>query len=967
METPRLQASHLLIGRDRERKLLHRALSEVSQGRGKFALVAGEAGIGKTTLTMHLLRDASGQGFSILRGYCYDLETTPPYGPWRELLRGTGIDVPDPGSPVRGETAAAEQHGAAVEEVHADIVRGIRQLAADRPLALVLEDVHWSDQTSLDLMRRLARRLTDVPILLIATYRDLDLVPELPLYSLLPHLVRESVTLRVTLQPLQREAMRQLIRSRYELSNSDEVRLASHIASHAEGNPFFIEELLNDLEYRGVLEEKDEQWSVGDLDTAPVPPLVQQVIDGRLDRLRQRTRELLEIAAIIGDSVPVDLWQKVADADDDELASALGDALSFRVLEEDHQKAAFRFHHALVRQALYENLLLPRRRHWHLRIGQTLASQQDADPITVAHHLWLARDAVAMEWLLTAGEQSARVHAPNAAVEQFSRALELADELALPPPEPALRGRGEAYALLGAFDEAHTDFQRLLDMTRDAGDTDLEWRCLIDMGTLWSSRDYQRSGSYFQRAMELAEQAKEPTLLAHSLTWFGNWLLNTGEPIQAIECHRRALMIFEEITDTEGIATTNDMLALDHIIRGDLVRSRERSIQASRLFEQLEQPAQVALALLPLVPIRGVYEFASEVPVRESHPDPQAVADRVIRTARSIPWRAGEAAGRIALGSHLALHGEFGAGLESATAGLELALEIEHREWIALGNIVLGFIHLDLLDLHRAIEHLERAYGQAVDLSSFVHVHLATAPLIEAYLAAGDPVSARKTLDSRGIDRSRTATSVERSVLRSQAELLIAEGDTAQALELIDAIIAATPNIEPPHATPPLSIVRARALAELENFDEADLVLERADIDAHEAGRTPIRWWLLANRAGVLREKGRQDQAARLLADSRRIIQQLASTLPDEATGKLYIERASKLLPGLEPDNTASLSERELEVLRLAAQGLTNGEIAEQLFISPRTVKGHLQSIYNKLGVNTRTAAATAAIELKLL
>lgn len=244
-------ATRALVGREREMATLRDALAAALAGHGALVLIGGEAGIGKTALAEALSAEAQGQGALILVGRCYDLAETPPYGPWAEALAPYPADLP----PLPAMLTRADQ-GVAVTS-QAVLFRQVREalaaLAARRPLLLFLDDLHWADPASLDLLRHLARGLATLPVLLLATYRAEELTRQHPLYTLLPRLVREAHADRLDLRPLGEDDVRALVGGRYPLSPADVARLVAHLQAHAEGNPFYLGELVRALEEGGLL------------------------------------------------------------------------------------------------------------------------------------------------------------------------------------------------------------------------------------------------------------------------------------------------------------------------------------------------------------------------------------------------------------------------------------------------------------------------------------------------------------------------------------------------------------------------------------------------------------------------------------------------------------------------------------------------------------------------------------------
>jgi predicted ATPase len=260
-------------------------------------------------------------------------------------------------------------------------------LAADRPLVVLLEDLHWADPASLELLRHLARPIRGLAALLLATYRPGDVAPERPLYSFLPTLVHESRPLRLDLRPLGLDDLRAMVVTRYPLPARDVGRLAGWLQARAEGNPFYAGELLRGLEEEGLLCPSGSTWMLGDLSRAHLPHLLRQVIDGRVIRLGREAYRALSVAAVIGQEVPLSLWSAVSQLGEESLLEVVTLAEPARLLVVTTEGTAIRFVHALIREVLYEGTSTVQRRAWHRRAGEALADLPDPDPDAVAYHL----------------------------------------------------------------------------------------------------------------------------------------------------------------------------------------------------------------------------------------------------------------------------------------------------------------------------------------------------------------------------------------------------------------------------------------------------------------------------------------------------------------------------------------------------------------------------------------------------
>ena len=431
----RRAAAPVLVGRDHEQARLSRVLDDAIDGRGSLVLIGGEAGVGKTTLVSWLRHQASERSVLALTGGCYDLTTTPPYGPWGEILRayqpGDGLPVvPEQVRTPEGFDSIPSQ--AALFEIVGEF---FAEVSEDQPLLLVLEDLHWSDAGSLDFLRFFARFLEGLPVLVIATYRDDELTRRHRLFELLPLLVRESNADQIALDRFDADRIRALVTSRYDLPSEDAERLTDHLDAMADGNPLFVTELLKSLEDQQVLRREGEQWQLGELRATSVPPLLRNVIESRLARLAERTEAALQVAAVIGHEVPLRLWQEIAGLSDTEFDAFVEEAQQAQILEEVAGPTTVIFHHALVREVLYESLIITRRQTLHRSVADSLIETGTADPDRIAHHLVEAADPRSAEWLIRAGDRALQSFSWLAARDRYQSALSSVGSDNLPPDE----------------------------------------------------------------------------------------------------------------------------------------------------------------------------------------------------------------------------------------------------------------------------------------------------------------------------------------------------------------------------------------------------------------------------------------------------------------------------------------------------------------------------------------------------
>ena len=900
----------LLVGRDRELRVLSGVLDDMLTGHGRLVLLSGEAGIGKTAVAGALAHRASAAGAPVLLGHCYDLTTTPPYGPWLEALRSW---VPPAGLSVlpaalRDDAGIA---GLASQPALFDAVAGfLRFIAAHRPLLLILEDLHWADSASLDLLRFVGRRIGDVPLLLVGTYRSDELHRRHPLMPVLPALVREADVHRIELPRLADSEVADLTASRYGLAGGEQGRLVEHIQRHAEGLVLYVCELLRTLEEEAVL-RRDETgaWTLGDLGTLRVPRLVHEVIEARVARLPGGTQAALAVAAVIGQDVPLDIWARVSDTAEDALLEVADEAVAARLLVAAPDGQAVRFAHALVREALYDGVLPLRRRVWHRATAEALLERTDPDPDVVATHVQRAGDPRAAEWLVRAGERAIARYAWVGAAERFEAALELITDL---------RQRG--------------------------------W-LLYRIGRLLRYADPGQSIRYLGEAEALAQQIGDRALRAFAVA-------DTGLAMQLGHQRRAA-----DARMAEGIGLIDQLTPDDIPDAFELLRIIEE-----RTIDPGDQPERLELPKVPAHwnPRLGTYVLSLSHLGRLA--DASAIGEPLARDAESVtPWRSlfasplGLAWQKADLWGGLAkvyaLTGRPDTADDAFSRARALYASIQHHAQAGLGAnyqliyVTIPFRTTDLDMRHRLLDDAEMRMTQSYGSISAAGWHNGQ---LHVLLLEG------AWSDARAIGERMFASPDWAHVLDCICALARDQGRVAEAWDMLRRGLPDGPDSEPDRTPFDVGVRLLHIAAELA-LGTDDLGAAAEWISAHrrwldDSGATVFRPDQNLLLAGYERAVGRDDRA---LAHAER-----ALTLASDPTQPLAILAAHRILGGLRTaaelygaadqhlqeslalaDACAAPFERALTLLALAELRMAEGRRDET-----RALAGEARAICEPLG-----------------
>ena len=489
-------AGGVFVGRERELADLKDGLEEALGGRGRLVLLVGEPGIGKTRTAEELATYARVRGAKVHWGHSHEEEGAPAYWPWAQAIRsyvreadpvalawelGQGAgdvaqlvpeirerlgDVPEP---------PALEPDEARFRLFDSITTFLASAARSRPLVLVLDDVHWADEPSLLLLRFVARQVRDSGLLLVGTYRDVELGRHHPLARTLGELAEVEGSRRVALRGLDTDSVERYI----EMTAGAEPPqgLAEAVHEQTEGNPFFVSEVVRLMASEGSLEGRSAgRWDVS------IPQGVREVVGRRLDRLSPEANEVLTMAAAVGREFELGVVERLDGKPRHELSAAIDEAVEGQVVSESGRGGdRYAFSHALVRETLYAELTGPRRIEVHRRIGEALEQLHGADPdppvAELARHFIEAapagESAKAITYAQRAASQASARFAHEDAAAHYGRALEVLDYASDPDPGRRLAlllELGEAQRRAGRFVPARGTFERAAEIARELGD-----------------------------------------------------------------------------------------------------------------------------------------------------------------------------------------------------------------------------------------------------------------------------------------------------------------------------------------------------------------------------------------------------------------------------------------------------------------------------------------------------------------
>lgn len=999
-----LALSPKLFGRDAQVAVLRHTLAAAQAGQGRCLMLAGEAGVGKSRLVAEAKTRAAPLGITILQGACFEPDRTMPFAPLVDLLEGlcahrpadeiarlfetTAPDLvklfpalytwlpnltPSPSlDPDQEKRRLFQALSQVLTTVGGRILTSNPGTPPTTASLIIIEDLHWCDDTSLEFLSVFVRRLPTQPIVLLLTYRS-DEVGD-TLRRFLATLDRGRFPIdEMVVNRLNSQAVHDMIAAIFEQRQPVRHEFVELIHTLTDGNPFFIEETLKALVTSGDIYLERGIWTRKPVSELRIPPSVQDAVFWRVERLNPEARELLQLAAVMGRRFDFAILQTVLQRTEADMLVLIKLLVAAQlVVEETMDQFAFR--HALVRQAVYHSLLGRERRPLHRAIAQTIEGQLgrlgDSRAADLAYHFYEAGEwAKTIDYAQTAGERALALYSSHAAVDHFGRACQAAERLQQPPPGSLIYARGQAYEHLGEFEAARADYERCGELAQATGDNQLEWQSLLALGFLWTGHDYPKAGYYFQRALDLASASENPGYLAHTLNRLGNWHMMTDEPGRSIECHQQALAIFEASHDKRGMATTLDLLGISNFTGGDMVNGARHYERAIQLWRDLGERQWLISSLATYATRGGNYLFATARRRPVSLAQCRAEASEALGLARQIGWTNGEVAALLWLGHTLGPRGEWADALQVAQTALDLAQRIEHPLWILTSQAILGAVYLDM-GLFPAAEHeFERALDLGLNTRSAYVIYSMAGYLALTRIAQGKLDAAEAALNTLSNHTLPTRTQAQHHMWYGRAELALARHDPRLALDIVDRLIESlglSPDVTPAGIdliSPRLWLLRGEALAGLRHEQAAETIIRAAAETAAALDAWPLVWRSHAALARLYRGQRRYEEADQEAHRARGVIETLAAKTPEPGQREGFTRYALSLLPPerkLTPrqasrQNLRGLTEREREVAVLISQGKTTRAIAATLTLSERTVEKHIENVMAKLGVETRT------------
>ncbi len=865
-----------LIGRDRELGTLLDLFREVKAGRGQMVYLAGEAGIGKSRLLHEFRRRLAEDGEEVtwLEGQCVSFGQSIPFLPVIDQLRrnfdieeldgepeiiakveyamrrmgGLEPHIPyvrhllsvDAGDPAIAAMDALSRRRKILEAIRALSVRG----AARRPIVFVFEDLHWVDSSSEEYLGSLLDSITSLPIMLILTYR----------IGYTPPFGTRTFATALTLRSLS-EADALAMAGRVLGSENFPPELRTALMEKAEGVPLFVEEVTKTLLDLGVLRRENGVYRmVKGLGEVSVPDTIQGIIMARLDRLGEDGKRTVQLASVIGRQFLKRLLERLSETTE-RLEGLLGELKGLEIIYEQGllPEAAYVFKHAVIQDVAYQSLLVQRRRALHRAVGdaiEELYADRLADHYEeLAHHFSQAQAwPRAFDYLLRSGDKARDAYANETALDFYARALEAGAQAGAAVPAQRLmevyQRRGRLRMVLSRHTEAIADMEKMLELSRTAGDRRGEGQALVELGfahyATLSGEHRADMERYAEAARAVARETGDDLVLVRSAFLLGLVDQVEGDLDASARHLEEAVRLAEGKDFKETVGQSLVMLgatsawrgdfrkALDALQRGEIIARDAHDTFHENLCFAFRCIAHGALGQFDeaLIVIQDGLARARE----------RNLFFNIGRLTNSLGWLHQEV-------------GDFARATEYDREGMDLGQrhKIPNVEISSLIN--LGNDHVALGEPGTALALLEETRGRiakAFGVHRWRWAMRAAVPLGAALIAVGETGKALEDIDS-GLDLARRTRCLKylALLLALRAELAFGQGDRTRAEADSREALQLAQSIGYPTATWQIAHLRGRILSDAgrieEAFESTRLAVETIDATAARIPRAEMR------------------------------------------------------------------------------------------------------------------------------
>ncbi|MBS3781192.1 MAG: DUF2791 family P-loop domain-containing protein [Candidatus Thermoplasmatota archaeon] len=779
-----INKSFSFVGRENQLQELIDILEEINKGKTYTVFIVGEPGIGKTFLIEKIKEKASSKGFISFEGTCKYGDSTP-YAPFREAWEDTPL-----------ENAIQERESREVEDksmFHAnrnayffETAERLKEISSEKPIMLVLDDIHWADRGSLNLFHYLADRIENSPILLVGCYCPGDALPGEGFLDTKQQMSRNNLFSEFELGPLNIEETGEMISYAVDSENvpDDFIKKVHEVT---QGNPLFIKESILQMLEEGIITEEDG-FSV-DWEEFDQPLVIQEVVRRRIFRLEDDAREILQIGSVIGKKLPYELLTHLFQKEEIKMLNAIDGLLQNRLLiEDDKDDENIYFPHNVIKQIVYDGIgEWLEKKKLHLKVAEAIrgfdTKDEEVNYHRLGHHYMKGEKfEIALKYFLKAGKQAEKVYSHEDAIDRYKKVLSLAKKKEKIEEKIEIvdifEKIADAYSLLGRYEEARDYWYKALN---DSQDTGRKQKIYSEISMTWKEQgEYEKALEMVEQGLKLEDGSfKSRAQLLDKKGWI---FLRRSQYQKAEEIFKEQIRTAEKIKNSRSIAQAYHNFGTVCIYLKDFENSEKYLKKAKEIREKEEELKELIKTLNNLGSLYESIDIGSSL-------DYYKQAFNINKKVHDVAM---EDTILNNIGRTYYHKAEFDKAIDNLLESIESKERRGNKYGISLSLVNLGAIHAEKGELDKALDYHERSlniveelgenYCKAINLRNLGYISSLNGELDEAQTHYQESLEASTQVGDK-TQNAETHAALGRLYLR-KGSIEKAEEEATQALKI---------------------------------------------------------------------------------------------------------------------------------------------------------------------------------------